>query len=469
MKKTIILFFTIFCLSAIQAQNDIVGNWKGTADVMGQKLNSVFHFTKNNESYNATFDSPDQHAFGLECGKVFFANDSLFVDIKAIKGSYVGKMKANEIVGYIQQGTYKFTLTLQKTLAEDVAKPQTPKPPFAYISEDVEYENKTQQVHLGGTLTKPSGNGKFAAVILITGSGQQDRDESIGLHKPFLVIADYLTKQGIAVLRVDDRGRGKSTGNFAQSSSADFATDVMAAIDFLKARNDIDINHIGLLGHSEGGVIAPYVAARSKDVNFVVSLAGPAIGGKATNDYQNILPLQNQGIAKEYIDSFLSLHHVLVNDAITMNADSSFKQAIKKTFLDWKERQFPETTNTLFKGTDEQVIKSLQKNYGDFRNPWWRFLLTYEPATDIEKLSCPILAVNGSKDEQVESTSNLAAFEKALKKSKSKNYKTIDLPGLNHLFQHCKTCNLEEYFTLDETIDPATLNIIANWIKDVTK
>lgn len=469
-------FFTLsslimFVASAI-AQKDITGSWEGIADVMGQKLKAVFHIKKENGQYAATFDSPDQGALGLECGKVTLTDDSLFIEIKSIHGSYLGKWNKNdEIIGSLQQGGHPFLLNLKRMAdGEVVAKPQTPKPPFNYAIEEVEYDNKEQKVHLGATLTKPNGNGKFPTVIMITGSGQQDRDESIGLHKPFWVIADYLTKQGIAVLRVDDRGRGKSTGDFANSTSADFATDVMAGIDYLKTRNDIDVSHIGLMGHSEGGIIAPYAAARSKDVNFIVTLAGPVIGGKATNDFQNTLSLQNGEAGKVDIDSFLSLHHSLVDAAINIKDDAGFNEAIRNRFINWKENQSPATIQTLFKGTDEQVIKLFQKNYAAFRNSWWHFFITYEPLIDVQKLSCPVLALNGEKDEQVESKPNLTAFENALKKSKSTKYKTMEVPGVNHLFQHCKQCgSIPEYLALEETFDTATLAIIANWINKTVK
>ncbi len=472
MKKSFLLLVCSIGAFSVNAQKDIVGNWKGIADVMGQKLKAAFHVKKDNGQFNATFDSPDQGALGLECGKVSFINDSLFIEIKSIGGSYIGKWnKADEISGNLLQGAGKFPLALQRAADGDVsAKPQTPRPPFNYSIEEVEYENKEQQVHLGATLTKPNGNGKFPVVIMITGSGQQDRDESIGLHKPFWVIADFLTKQGIAVLRVDDRGRGKSTGNFHRSSSADFATDVMAGIDYLKSRPDIDKNHIGLMGHSEGGIIAPYVAARSKDIDFIVTLAGPIIGGKATNDFQNTLPMINHGIAKIAVDSFLSLHHALVDAAISIKNDSVFKQEIKSRYLGWKSFQSETTLQTLIKGKDEQVIKSFQKSYGDLRNPWWQFFLSYDPSVDVQKLNCSVLVLNGEKDAQVESKTNLALFEKSLKKSGNKKYKIIEVPSVNHLFQHCKECgSIQEYLALDETFDTATLAVIANWINETVK
>lgn len=473
MKQLIVLICSLTSTMVSHAQNGIIGSWKGSAAVMGQQMKAVFHLKEVNGQLSATFDSPDQSAFDLECGKVSLVNDSLFIEVKSIHGTYIGKWDGKDkIVGRLQQGMARFQLDLERTTqtAAPKPKPQTPQPPFNYVIEEVGYENTKQQVHLAGTFTKPNGNGKFPVVLMITGSGPQDRDETIGQHKPFWVIADRLAKQGIAVLRVDDRGTGKSTGDFSTASSEDFATDVMAGIDYLKSRPDIDTKHIGLIGHSEGGMIAPYVAARSKDIAFIVSLAGPAAGGQAANDFQNMLPLQKAGIPQVHIDSFLILHHALVNAAVNSSQDQDFKTAIGHVFQDWKKRQSPSTLQTLIKGADEQVIASFYGSYGAFRNSWWHFFMTYKPWADIAKLRCAVLALNGEKDEQVESSTNLAAFESALKKSRSKQYKTMEVVGVNHLFQHCKQCgSIKEYLSLEETFDEATLATIVNWIKEVTK
>ncbi len=468
MKKIWFLLGSLL-FSVILSAQDIKGNWQGTLDANGQKLRIIFHLKKDDNQYSASFDSPDQAAMNLPCEEVAFTADSIIIAIKVLAGDYRGKWNgSDEITGVLSQRNYQLPLTLSRMAGGDlVVKPQTPKPPFNYLTEDVEYDNTVQQVHLGATLTKPKGDGKFPVAVMITGSGQQDRDESIGMHKPFAVIADYLTKQGIAVLRVDDRGVGKSTGDFKNASSADFATDVLAGISYLKTRSDIDVNKIGLIGHSEGGIIAPYVAARSKDVAFIITLAGPIVGGQSLNDYQNTLSLTEQHVGKADIDAFLLLHHALVAAAINIENDSLYKAAIETSFIKWKQQQSAATLQTLIHGDDTAVVDGLQKNYAAFRTPWWRFIMTYDPVKDVERLSCAVFALNGEKDAQVESAPNLTAFKEALKKSKCKKFEIYEVAGVNHLFQHCKECgSIQEYLALDETFDKPTLAMMAKWINE---
>lgn len=473
----IIFFFIIACSSITAMAQNITGSWQGSIPAGGKNVRLIFNVTKNADGYTTTFDSPDQNAYGISCSNTSFINDSLFIEIKLVNGGYKGKWNGgDEIKGVYAQNGSSTAFDMKRLSNAEIPhsaavqpKPQTPKPPFAYISEDVTYNNIEQRVNLAGTLTKPAVGTKFPVVLLITGSGAQDRNETIGMHKPFWVIADYLTNQGIAVLRVDDRGIGGSTGDFRSSSSADFATDVMAGINYLKTRSDIDVSKIGLLGHSEGGLIAPYVAVRSKDVAFIVSLAGAVVGGKAVNDFQNTLPMLQSGVSKENVASFLELHHPLVDAAITVSNDSVYKTMVQQIFTGWKQKQTSQTIQALVKGPDDLAIQSMQRNYGAFRNAWWKFFLTYEPINDLQTLKIPVLALNGEKDEQVEPVSNLAIFKDSFKKG-NKNSKTIEIPGVNHLFQHCKVCgSIPEYLALEETFDTATLSIIGNWIKEQVK
>jgi pimeloyl-ACP methyl ester carboxylesterase len=471
MKKYLFIIYLLFAFTQLTAQ-DITGSWEGTLSTSGQQLRFVFHIKSVGGQYTTSFDVPAQNAKELHTEKTTVQKDSVLIDIALLKGGYYGRWDGkDQITGTYKQGQLLAPLMLGRmsgAIAEPEPKPQTPKPPFNYIVEEVAYENTTQQVPLGGTFTRPAGNGKFPAVLLITGSGPQDRNERIGEHKPFWLIADQLTKQGFAVLRVDDRSIGKSGGNFGTSSSADFATDVMAGIAYLKGRPDVDATKIGLLGHSEGGIIAAYVAARTKDVAFIVSLAGSAVNGAAINDFQNTEPLKRAGVPQYMIDSFLVLHHASRDAALNTASDSLYRAAIRKTFLDWKSRQTTVTQQTLIHGSDEAAIGTQQKAYAGFRAPWWRFFLSYDPVPDIAKLSIPVLALNGGKDAQVEPKANLAAWGEGLKKSKSPKYKTLEIEGLNHLFQHCVNCaSVEEYMRLSETFDPATLQIISDWLKSV--
>ncbi len=476
--KSFFLVVLSIGIGLLATSQDITGNWQGILSVNGNNIRLLFHITATNGKYTSTFDSPDQHAFGLTCSSTEVINDSILLGIQIVQGGYRGKWNGkDEITGIYFQAGHSIPMLLKRLDVKEIGKmpdtspkPQTPKPPFSYLSEDVVYTNTQQNIQLAATLTRPAGDKKVPVVIMITGSGPQDRDETIGQHKPFFVIADYLAKQGIAVLRVDDRGMGKSTGNFTASSSADFATDVVAGINYLKTRKDIDVTKIGLIGHSEGGLIAPYVAARNKDVAFIVTLAGPAVGGQKINDFQNTLPMLQSGISKKEVDAFLVLHHQLVNAAITILPDSTYKAAVTNIYTGWQKIQTKTTLHALVKVVDSNMLGKMQKNYAAFRTPWWKFFLAYDPATDLQKMRIPVLALNGEKDAQVEARSNLAAFTKALQKSSSKNFKTIEVPGVNHLFQHCKKCgSLDEYFALEETFDPATLVIIGDWIKSVVK
>jgi pimeloyl-ACP methyl ester carboxylesterase len=469
MKKHLFIITLLFVSTQLTAQ-EITGDWQGQIPVNGKNLRLIFHIRSSNGQYSSTFDSPDQYALGLRCDKTVMKNDSLLIDIAMLQGGFYGKWDGKDvIVGNVQQGSTLMHTVLQRTTeAPPPTKPQTPKPPFNYFSEEVGYENNTQQVHLAGTFTRPNGAGRFPVILMITGSGAQDRDESIGLHKSFWVIADHLAKQGIAVLRVDDRGMGKSSGNFMRSSSADFATDVMAGIDYLKTRMDVDTTRMGLLGHSEGGMIAIYTAARRKDVAFIVSLAGPATSGAAINDFQNVLPLIDAGASQTMIDRFLDLHHAIRSSALSASDDAGYLAAVRQDFLNWKSKQDAATLQTLITGSDEAAIAAEQKAYAGFRSPWWRFFLTYDPVPDITKLTIPVLALNGGKDAQVEPKANLAAWGDALKKSGSPKFKTMEIEGLNHLFQHCIKCgSVEEYMSLQETFDPVTLQLLTEWVQEV--
>lgn len=475
MKTLLTLLSGMFCLAAFP--QDITGNWQGSLDAGGRKLRIIFHVTKAEAGYWTKFDSPDQNAYGLPAGSTLLHADSLSISIDLIKGGYKGRWNGKDLItGIFSQGPANLPMDLTRLgdseSAPDPAtniKPQTPQPPFPYLNEEVSYLNEKEKVQLGGTLTKPlSGNG-FPAVLLITGSGQQDRDESIGMHKPFAVIADQLTKAGIAVLRVDDRGMGKSTGDFKSASSENFASDVMAGIAYLKTRKDIDHARIGLMGHSEGGVIAPYVAARSKDVAFIVMLAGPVVGGKATMYYQAVeKPLAS--LSKPNRDAYGKLYTAMFALSTDTAAANHSERFITQTYRNWKQQQPDSIIQNLVHGSDEEVISTYVRGFSGFKSPWWKFILTYDPAKDLEKIKIPVLALNGEKDEQVDPKANLSLIRQILTSNHNKDFKTVEVPGVNHLFQHCRQCgSIQEYLALEETFDAATLALITGWITERVK
>jgi uncharacterized protein len=282
MKKiTIILTFAFISKLAFC---QIAGEWNGTLDIQGTKLKIVFHIEEFENQLKATFDSPDQNAFGLPVEEVLFKESEVVIKIPMIGATYSGEINNNkdEIVGTFEQRGLSMPLILKITNSESSGfhRPQTPQEPFLYYSKEVLIENEIDKIKLAGTLTLPDSVGKYPVVVLITGSGPQDRDETIFGHKPFLVISDHLTKKGIGVLRFDDRGVGKSTGNFHSSTTADFANDVRSCIQFLKKQKNVRTDKIGLIGHSEGGIIATMVAASNKDIANVVLLAGSGISGE---------------------------------------------------------------------------------------------------------------------------------------------------------------------------------------------
>lgn len=469
--RQILAGLILLCCNSITAQ-DFTGNWQGNITIGPQQLRVVFHISKTGNVHTGTMDSPDQNVYGIPVANVAVMNDSINIIIKAGIAGYKGKRSgADEMSGILSQGPMRAELVLKRSALTIPSKPQTPKAPFDYQVEDVSFENLTQKIHLEGTFTKPKNGTKFPVVLMITGSGPQDRDETMGAHKTFLVIADHLTKLGIAVLRVDDRGIGKSTGNFVAATSADFATDVMAGIEYLKTRKDVDAGKIGLLGHSEGGLIAPYVAARSKDVAFIVMLAGPVEGGKKTMLYQAVTkPLANETAftRKAYASFYEKMLQIGLVDSIATNHEDY----IRRTYTKWKQQLPDSTVRILVRGNnDEEVVKALASpaQYGEFKKPWWRFFLSHDPADDVKRLQIPVLALNGTRDEQV-SPSNLDLIKTLLAKSGNKDFSVVPVAGVNHMFQHCKDCgSVEEYMALDETFDKATLTLIGEWVVRHTK
>jgi pimeloyl-ACP methyl ester carboxylesterase len=338
-------------------------------------------------------------------------------------------------------------------------RPQEPKRPYPYGEQEVIIDNKNAGVKLSGTLTTPNTGGPFPAVLLISGSGPQDRDETIMGHKPFLVLADHLTRIGVAVLRVDDRGVGRSTGAFLECTSEDFAEDVLACIEFLKRRSTIDSARIGLIGHSEGGLIAPMVAARSADVAFVVLMAGPGLPGEEIFYLQGDLIAKAEGVG----DAFTKR-----NRAAQQRLFAIVKEETDRGIIEKKARQ---EIAALMAAMPEGQRKAAEASPSFVENqivmlllPWFRFYLTHDPRTELMKVYCPVLAINGDKDLQVPAPENLSAIAHALKTGGNKDFSIVSLPNLNHLFQTSLTGAISQYHKIEETISPVALSAISDWI-----
>ena len=483
--KNLLIIIAFLLVYKITAGQVITGNWEGKLETQGSKIPIIFHISKDSaDQYIATFDSPDQKAFNLPCSGVIVKEDSVVLLMKILNGKYAGKLSDDkkQLTGKWYQGGGSLPLIVNKTsdkvTIKTIKRPQTPVPPFSYRSEDVEYDNANKSIHFGGTFTVPLPDAAinyfrtpiYPTVLLITGSGMQDRDESIMNHKPFAVIADYLTKQGIAVLRVDDRSMGKTTGLFARSTSADFANDVEAGINYLKTRNDVDTSNIGLLGHSEGGMIAPMVASRRSDIKFIVLLAGPGVKIAELMEQQNIDVAASNGVSKKKLEQFKLMYRSIVNAIINEKDTAIAKQKATEVFLNWQTDKSASIVKSTTGVSDEKsraaYINSLVVALSQ---PWYNYFMKFIPEDYLTRLKCAVLAINGEKDIQVSAKPNLAAIKKSLEKSRSVKYTTLEMPGLNHLFQHCKKCTVVEYGELEETFSPEVLAIISKWIKEATQ
>lgn len=464
MKIHIIAFLLGVLVSSLVFGQDIAGQWNGILKVQGMQLRVVFNIDKTDGGYVSTMDSPDQGAKGIPVTSTSFENSTLKLEVASARIEYEGVLGTdNKIVGTFKQAGMSFPMDLSKDILkkEAYARPQEPIPPFPYIGEDVTFENKKAGVILTGTLTLPIREGVYPVVVLISGSGPQNRDEELMGHKPFLVISDYLTRNGIAVLRYDDRGIGASTGNFKTATSLDFASDAESAVAYLLTRKEIDKKKIGLMGHSEGGIIAPMVACNSKDISFIVLLAGTGIPG------DRLLLMQQELIGKASGVGDVELQKIKeVNQgAFEMVAKSTNQEKLKADLTNYLR----EAMTSDLKTNDEDKESVVKMQVEQITNPWMQYFLKYNPAVALGNVKCSVLAINGEKDLQVPPKENLEAIKSALLKGGNKKVTTIEFPGLNHLFQECKTGLPTEYATIEQTFSPIALSEIFNWIQAQTR
>lgn len=445
-------------LSCIIAfSQEITGQWHGMADINGTKLRITFNISKDGQNYSATMDSPDQGAKGIPVDSVIFDNPVIKIKISKIFFEYKGELKNNDLIeGTVVQGGMSIPLKLGRKEIEapqkaSVKRAQNPVEPYPYLSEDVKFRNEKENFSLAGTFTLPSGSRKFPAVILISGSGLQNRDEEIMGHKPFLVLSDYLTRKGIAVLRYDDRGCAGSEGDPLNATTADFATDAQSAIEYLKSRKEIDPKKIGIIGHSEGGIIAFMLAAKNKNIPFIVSMAGSAIKG------DSILLQQRQAIFKAsgMTDEQIAKDSDYMREAFQIAQNTSDKNELKIKLTEILE--------------GSPLSNTVDILVGQFSSPWMRYFLSHDPSADIAKVKCAVLALNGDKDLQVISTPNLNTIKNVLNKNGNNKVTIKEYPALNHLFQSCQTGSPVEYEKIEETINPQVLHDIAEWILKTVK
>lgn len=462
MKAWILVLIAVLAIGLSFAQ-DITGDWNGMLEAGGQKIRIVFHIKTGETGLIATMDSPDQGVFDLPTRTVVFENSQLEVVMDAPPIAYQAEYRDGGFYGIFKQAGYEFPLDLQRKAMEKAVynRPQEPKEPYPYYTEEVVFSNPGAGIKLAGTLSLPRKDGVFPTVVMITGSGAQNRDEELMGHKPFLVIADHLTRNGIAVLRFDDRGFGASEGDFGTATSVDFASDVNSAVQYLKTRPEI--GKIGLMGHSEGGMIAPMVASQNPDVEFIVLLAGTGIRGDKILAWQTNAILKASGVTQEELDEVLPINQ-RIYEMVIAEADPEILSQNIEAYMD---SLYTEGSLELPGGIAKDEF--IEQTAASMTSPWMMYFIKYDPAPTLSKVKCPVLAVNGSKDLQVPPKMNLKAIKAALRKGGNKNVTTKEYPGLNHLFQKCKTGSPDEYAAIEQTFYPQVMKDFSKWIKKQVK
>lgn len=464
MKKNTLLFllFLLFLINLSVFSQEITGSWSGTLDVMGNKLPLVFHISRTDTAYVTKMDSPAQNALGLPTTKTSFADNKLEIVATGLGIFYQGKLQGDSISGTFNQGGMPFPLVLKQSDKPFFNRPQEPKPPFPYKTEEITFSNKKDKIDLAGTLTIPDSAGTFPAVVLIAGSGPLDRDETIFGHKPFGVIADHLTRNGFIVLRYDKRGLFQSQGDFARATIQDFAADAEAAVTYLKTRKEVDKSAIGLIGHSEGGMIAPMIASKNRDVKFIVLMAAPGVSGTEIVLDQNRLSLESMNIEPENMERTLTMLGEIF-ESLTKWENSAAEQTVLRDRLSQVWEQLPLLVK--LKLNKDSYVRS---QFNQMVQPGYRSFLKIDPAEFLQKINCPVFAINGEKDTQVSANRNLDVIKLALDKGRNFRYETKKYPTLNHLFQESETGNPDEYGKIEQTISPEVLEDMAEWLKKQT-
>ncbi|NGX26472.1 MAG: Esterase EstD [Chlamydiae bacterium] len=442
------------------------GDWSGTLDVGGIQLTLVLHVDQDEQGkLRASLDSIEQGIKGIQVDTIQIEDKTIKFSIEKLKASYEGIYNENEISGKFTQGGMKAPLifTRDETAnGKELQRLQHPQPPFPYHTEEVSFKNSAADVILSGTLTLPKGKGPFPVTLLIAGSGPCDRDQSGFGHKPFLVLSDHLVRRGIATLRFDKRGVEKSTGNYETATSGDFANDVLAGVEYLKTRKEIQ--QIGLIGHSLGGGIAPLVATNSKDISFLVLMAGPAVSGEEILYEQGVLLQRNLRISEERIKQDRKLREKVF---AIVKQETDYKKVEQKIRTEMEKHFAAVPPDANASGSEGIAVihpDHIEEMLKRITTPWFRYFLTYDPGEYLKLIKAPILALGAEKDLQIPPQQNLPVIAKILKEAKHSDYTILKFPRLNHLFQTCKTGAISEYATIEETISPTALNAISDWI-----
>ncbi len=436
------------------------GDWLGYLRMDAITIKIVFHIKSDGSGYKATMDSPDQGAHGLIFKQVIWNAPRLTLQMPEISGVYSGELKGDSLIGEWLQGSVMVPLNLIRDNGEATdpnPRPQLPQAPFNYVIKEVKVKNPASNIELAGTLTLPKGNGPFPAVVLISGSGPQDRDESLFGHKPFWVLAHELTRSGIAVLRYDDRGVAGSQGTFRGSKTSDFVTDARSMLNYLRSVPEVSASRTGVIGHSEGGLIGWILAQDSLPPAFVISLAGPGIATDSLLLLQSRLLGRDAGGSEDQLNKSEKLNRRLYTLVKTESDSVKLRKLIQEEIKKYKASN----------GEDPKSTRSLQEMAtltGTLLDPWFREFIQYDPVPMLKKITVPVFAANGQLDRQVTPNENLLSISENLPLETSIKSRIQNYPGLNHLFQTAQTGNPNEYGKLRETFSPQVMEDIADWI-----
>jgi pimeloyl-ACP methyl ester carboxylesterase len=448
----------------VRRQQGFEGVWWGTLTAGAQRLRLVFRLQRDADGQlRGTIDSLDQGAIGISISEITVEGNTIRIRSDAVQGEFVGTLSddGKQIAGVWKQGGQESPLMLTRGEPPTPKRPQEPRPPFPYRTEEVRIPHLKERFELAGTLTLPEGKPPFPAIVFFTGSGAQNRDQEVFGHKPFLVLADHLTRAGYATLRMDDRGVGGSGGEMRKATTLDFADDALSGVRYLRKRKEIDRKRIGLLGHSEGALVCAIAAAKApREVAFLIMLAGTGVPGEQILYRQAELMSRKVGLAEPLIERNRALQQRVFEILKRERDDAKAQEAIYEAML-----------QTLGAGKElpENQKATLRAQAADYTAPWFRTFITLDPAPYLRKVRCPVLALNGELDLQVDPEQNLSAIERALREGGNKRITIRRLPNLNHLFQKARTGLITEYTEIEETFNPNALEAIRKWLDETVR
>ncbi len=453
---------TIVAATILPQQQSIDGAWNGSLTIGPQTLRITVRFTTSETGLRATIDIPQQGATGVQLQNVSYDDSRVYMELPAGPGLAVfdGRQVGDSIGGAFTQAGLSGTFFLKRS-SQAAAMAEEPPEPLPYLEEEVTFHNAA--ITLAGTLTLPESGGPHPAVVMITGSGPQNRDEELFGFRPFHTIADHLTRNGIAVLRYDDRGVGGSTGSVSEATTEDFARDVLAAVDFLKNRSDIDPERIGLIGHSEGGIVAPLASSMSDDVGFMVLMAGTSVSGAEILLEQGALIMRVSGAAEADIERQIAFQKRTF-EAIRSGDGWDELAADLETKLRESVAEMPDSQRNIITDVDTFINTQVQAQLTALQTPWFRYFLDYDPAATLGRIDTPILALFGELDLQVPPAQNRGPLEQALRDGNHPDYTVRVFPQANHLFITATTGSPAEYATLEKVFVPEFLPLITEWI-----